>query len=335
MLSIDQLIRDYGDPQAEARSCRQDCALFDFSFVYRARASGRDAIRKIEQFQPRKVADMSVGQLRYSVKNDAGGRVRSDLTLWRLADEVFEIMSGCSTDIVELLSLQERGFKVDDLSETTAILALQGPNTMACLARHMDVGSIMTLPYFHFVEAEIGGVACVIGRLGYSGEQGVEILIEQTRKAWLWELLCEQAAPAGFAAIDILRIEAGFFLFTNECRILPTISELGLSRLLDDGGAKPEIRLTAFKSETQGEVDLTLWQPSSDLVRRPGFNEISVTSACYSPHFDQAIGLGFIPAEHDGSYISDPQNAFTNIEVFGPALIDSCKIRPRQSWRTE
>lgn len=332
MLSIERLIRDYGDPQAEARRCRQDCALFDFSFVYRARASGRDAIRKIEQFQSRKVADMSSGQLRYSVKTDSRGRVRSDLTLWRRADEVFEIMSGCSTDIVDLLSLQDRDFQVIDLSETTAIFALQGPNTMAHLARHMDVGSIMALSYFHFVESEIAGIPCVIGRLGYSGEQGVEILLEQTHKAWLWNLLYEQVAPAGFAAIDILRIEAGFFLFTNECRVFPTISELGLAGLLEDGEARPEIRLIAFKAETKREMDLTLWQPQDGLARRPEFNQITVTSSCYSPYFDRPIGLGFIPAEHDGNFVSDPHNSFINIEVCKPPMFDPRKIRPRQPW---
>lgn len=275
---------------------------------------------------------MSIGQLRYSVKTDSQGRVRSDLTLWRCADEVFEIMSGCSTDVVELLALQDTGFHVDDLSETTAILALQGPNTMTRLARHMDVGSIMALSYFHFSETEIAGIPCVIGRLGYSGEAGVEILLEQTHKAWLWDLLCEQVAPAGFAAIDILRIEAGFFLFTNECRVSPSISELGLSGQVDDTGTKSEIRFSAFKADTESAMDLTLWQPSGGLVRRPAFNEICVTSAYYSPHFDRAIGLGFVPAEHESDLISDPRNTFINIEVCTPPMFDPRKIRPLQSW---
>ena len=61
MLSLADLVRDYGDPQREAMRCGQDCALFDFSFVYRMRVSGRDAIHNIELFQPRIVRDMSIG----------------------------------------------------------------------------------------------------------------------------------------------------------------------------------------------------------------------------------------------------------------------------------
>ena len=334
MLSIEQLVRDYGDPQEEARRCRRDCALFDFSFVCRVRVRGRDAIRKIEQFQPRKVADMKVGQVRYSVKTDCSGRVRSDLTLWRCADSVFELMSGCRSDVVELVSLRGADFEVQDLSESTAILALQGPNTLTSLSRHMDVGSISELSYFHFVETGLAGIPCVVGRLGYSGEAGVEIIFAHEHKTRLWELLCEGVHPAGFAAIDILRIEAGFFLFTQECRVAPTISELGLAGLLADKGSKPEIRLVAFRADAASATNLTLWQPPPGPVGRPAANEISITSACYSPHFDGAIGLGFVPAGHSIGPVSDPGSNFMNIEICSPPMLDPRKTRPRGPWYT-
>jgi aminomethyltransferase len=169
VLSIADLVRDYGDPQREAMRCQQDCALFDFSFVYRARVSGGDVLHKIESFQPRIVGDMSKGQIRYSVKNDPQGRVRSDLTLWRFSDDVFEIMSGCEQDMVELRALQGEGFVVDDLSESTAILAVQGPNTLAQLAALTDVTALSELPYFRFTKAVICAIPCLVGRLGYSG----------------------------------------------------------------------------------------------------------------------------------------------------------------------
>jgi aminomethyltransferase len=105
VLSIDQLVRDYGDPYDVARICRRECALFDFSFVHRARVSGRNALREVESFQPREVRNMAIGQIRYSVKTDQQKRVRSDLTLWRVATDSFEIMSGFRDDILELLSL--------------------------------------------------------------------------------------------------------------------------------------------------------------------------------------------------------------------------------------
>jgi len=327
---MDQVIRDYGDPYQEAFRCRTDCALFDFSFVYRVRACGPNAIREIENFQPRKINDMRIGQIRFSVKTDPQGSVRSDLTLWRIAATAFEIMSGCRDDIVELLSLQNGGFKVDDLSEGNAIISIQGQNTLAILEQHTDVDVVKALPYFYFTEAKIGGVSCIVGRLGYSGEKGLEILLGESDKARLWEQLSERVAPAGFAAIDILRIEAGFFLFTNECRIKPSISELGLSDLLEAGAGKPEIRFTAFKAG--GDAAFSLWKPETRIVERPATGTISITSACYSPLFESIIGLGFVRQEPVQSKVSDPRNEFRDIELYSAPIFDPHKSRPRQAW---
>jgi aminomethyltransferase len=182
MLAIDDLVRDYGDPRGETRRCRQACALFDFSFVFRVRVSGRDAIRNIENFQPRILRDMTIGQIRYSVKSDALGRVRSDLTLRRFGEDVFEIMSRCREDIAELAALKSDGLILDDLSEAAAILALQGPDTLAQLAVFTDVTALRHLPWFNFTQVDICGISCLVGRLGYSGEAGFELLVEQSNK---------------------------------------------------------------------------------------------------------------------------------------------------------
>jgi glycine cleavage system aminomethyltransferase T len=330
---IADLVRDYGDPQAEALRCRQDCALFDFSFVYRVRVSGRDVIRRIEQFQPRVVSDMSIGQIRYSVRNDGQGRVRSDLTLWRFGEDVFEVMSGCKEDISDLRALAGKGFVVDDLSEATAILAVQGPNTLAQLARVMDVEPLRKLPYFAFARAEISAIPCLVGRLGYSGEAGFELLVEQSQKDRLWALLSRLFAPAGFAAIDILRIEAGFLLFTNECRVAPTISELGLSALFNHSIASPEIRLVAFRADTHNDPDLILWRSTVAADRRPDPGEIIVTSACFSPLFNSALGLGFVSCGLDCEPVIDPMKQFLDVKLCSLPPYDPHKSRPRRPWR--
>ena len=77
---------------------------------------------------------MSIGQIGYSVKPNAQGRVRSDLTLWRYSEDVFEIMSGCAEDLSDLRAQSGKQFDLQDLSETTAIISLQGPNTLTQLA---------------------------------------------------------------------------------------------------------------------------------------------------------------------------------------------------------
>jgi glycine cleavage system aminomethyltransferase T len=335
VLSLSDLVQDYGDPQAEAMCCRQNCALFDFSFVYRIRVSGRDSITRIEQFQPRTVSDMAIGQIRYSVKLNVQGRVRSDLTLWRYSEDVFEIMSGCAEDISDLCAQAGEEFNLLDLSESTAILSLQGPNTLTQLARFMDVTEISTLPYFHFARAKIGELSCLIGRLGYSGEAGFEILVDQSGRDWLWDLLSTRFPPAGFAAIDILRIEAGFFLFTNECRISPSISELGLSALLEDRMGSPEIKLVAFEGDCHHTPNATSWQPTSSEIRRPDSGEIMITSACFSPLFNRVIGLGFVKFGQASDAIIDPKFEFLDVKLCSLPPYDPHKTRPRKLWQAD
>ena len=335
MLSITDLVTDYGDPRGEAVHCRQHSALFDFSFVYRARVCGAEAIRNLEAFQPRRVRDMAIGQIRYSVRTDAQGRVRSDLTLWRFGEDVFEVMSGCAADIVELGARQGRDFRVNDLSETSAILALQGPETLARLATFADVTALRRLPYFHFGQIEVGGLTCLVGRLGYSGEAGFELILEQSHKDRLWQMLSARFRPAGFAAIDILRIEAGFVLFTNECRISPSIADLGLSALMQDAATVPTMKLVAFAGDFNGKSDPIIWQPGSSRIGRPGPGEIAVTSACFSPLFNRVMGLGFIACDHETATLIDPRREFDNIKLCSLPPYDPDKTRPRRTWRVD
>lgn len=274
---------------------------------------------------------MAIGQIRYSVKTDQQKRVRSDLTLWRVATDSFEIMSGFRDDILELLSLAGPGFEVDDLSQDTAIVAIQGHNALDKLARCMDTDSLRALPYFGFIDAQIDGMPCVIGRLGYSGEQGFEILIGQSSKARLWDMLAEEIAPAGLAAIDILRIEAGFFLFTNECRIQPSVAELGLSRLLGLANDQPEMRLTAFKADSDSHP--VLWRSKMSCLSRPAEAAITITSACYSPHLGCTIGLGFVAAGQVREPVVDPDNEFHSIELLAAPAYDPEKRIPRLPWK--
>jgi glycine cleavage system aminomethyltransferase T len=91
------LRRDYGDVHAEASSCRSAAALFDFSFMSRIRVEGRAAAELIGALTPRRIDDLPSGRIRYALRVAADGRVLSDLTIWRLGAETFEIFDGLVT----------------------------------------------------------------------------------------------------------------------------------------------------------------------------------------------------------------------------------------------
>ena len=95
------LTPDFGDPAGEAEACRTDSALFDFSFLERVRISGKRALDFVSTFAGRPLTQMRRNEIAYAVRVDVAGCALSDLTIWRIGDETFEIMSGRHQDIAD------------------------------------------------------------------------------------------------------------------------------------------------------------------------------------------------------------------------------------------
>ncbi len=327
-------IDDFGDAAAEARACRIDCALFDFSFLECARVKGIHARRVIEAYTGRSLAAMNIGKIHYALRVNPARTLDADLTVWRTAEESYEVMSGRRADIVDLLGRADSGVEVTDIGRDIAVFALQGPRALEVLSRLADTARIERLDYFSFSEATLRGVACRIGRLGYTGEAGFEIIAPRALMRDLWGALSAYARPAGFVAADMLRIEAGFVLFCNEFRLRVSPREVGLERFyrLVDLPA-PALTLISFRADADG---LRLpWQPSAALRRPTEPGEIAVTSACCSNAASGGIlGLGYVRADTAGDPgLHDPTGTFRMIRRTPLPFYDTAKRRPRVVWR--
>ena len=334
-LDIRTLPRDYGNVRAEARACRSAAALFDFSFMRRIIIRGPGAEALVQTLTPRPLADLTAGRIRYALHVDAGGHVLSDITVWRLDAETFEVFAGTADLFANLQAAARPATTVRDVSEETAILALQGPESLRALARLSSATVLGRLPYFAHAQASIAGVSCRIGRLGYTGERGFEIIVPQVARERLWRLLADEATPAGFAAADILRIEAGFALFTNEFVFPASPAELGLTRfaaaLQVPSAASPRpraIRLISFQA--QCDFDPVLWQPQKDAIFPPVPGTLLVTSACRSIVSGEVLGLGY--ACEDAPHLVDPSGSFRAIRQVALPFYDTGKRRPRGAW---
>ncbi len=90
------LVADYGDAEGEWRACREACALFDFSFVQRARVSGPGALAAFGAVAPRRLDDLAEGRIRYALSAGADGVLVSDLTIWNLGRGRYQVMSSFS-----------------------------------------------------------------------------------------------------------------------------------------------------------------------------------------------------------------------------------------------
>jgi aminomethyltransferase len=326
-------VDDYGNAAAEAGACRSSCALFDFSFLESARLEGSGARGVIEEFTGRSLEALPEGRVYYALRVGPSGESVADLTVWRTGTVSFEVMSGRREDIADLLTYSGCGVDVVDMTAERAVFAVQGPGSLDALRRLGDVGPIEELRYFNFGRATLVGVDCRIGRLGYTGEAGFEIIAERRYVGHLWQALSVYARPAGFIAADMLRIEAGFILFTNEFRLPVLPREAGLGKFSQSANMPaPEIALISFRADA--DHLRWPWQAPPELKRPAAPGEIAVTSACESIIAGGILGLGYVLAVTiPGADLHDPSGIFRNIRQVAMPFYDTAKRRPRASWR--
>ncbi|MGI9387047.1 MAG: hypothetical protein ACR2OX_06420 [Methyloligellaceae bacterium] len=338
MLDPTLLHLDFGDPQGEARTCRSACALFDFSFVGRAVITGSSALSLIAKLTPRSLDHLQPGGIAYCLHENAAGHLVSDLTVWNHGGGRFEVMSGRIEDLAKLYTLASSDAVVEDLTDQTAIFALQGPKSLMALSGLADIERISRLQYFHHLTTSVAGVDCVVGRLGYTGEAGFELILPVMARDHIWSNLSKRARPAGFLAIDILRLEAGFVLFANEFKCPVTAREAGLGHFSQSISCQERdaIDLICFTCETQPPE--MPFRPKPPFLLPKHQNDVVVTSACESPAAGRTLGLGYVldvSARPSDQPLVDTSGVFKSIRIAPRPFVDPGKRRPRLDWDTQ
>jgi aminomethyltransferase len=202
--------------EREYHAVRSAAALFDVSPLYKYLIRGRDAARLLDRIVTRDVMKCKVGQVLYTPWCDARGKVIDDGTVSRLEETTFRMTAADPT--MRWLHLNAAGLDVaiEDVSEKTAALSLQGPNARAIL--ELASGQELAgLRYFRLTSGKIHGVPVTISRTGYTGDLGFEIWADAARSLAIWDALIEVGTPygitpAGMLALDLARNEAGLLL---------------------------------------------------------------------------------------------------------------------------
>jgi glycine cleavage system aminomethyltransferase T len=332
-LEHSNLKNDFGDPAGEARACREDSALFDFTFLDCARVQGPGARSAIEAYIQRPLDTLAQGAIAYAVRTDSSGTALADLTVWRISEDSFEVMSGRREDLTALMASASAQVETTNVGDVRAVFAVQGPGALDTLRRLGKFDTIASLSYFHFTRAELAGAHCTIGRLGYTGEAGFEIILPRSEAPRIWRELSRYSRPAGFIAADTLRIEAGFVLFTNEFRIPVSPAEAGLQQFHSARtAAKSALKLVSFLAEADRLSLPWKGQGSLDRPQKPGI--IAITSACNSVVANRVLGLGYVAVSTaDKATLHDPSGQFREIRPSPLPFYDPLKRRPRLSWR--
>jgi glycine cleavage system aminomethyltransferase T len=293
---------------------------------------GERASNLIESFAGRSFSSLAQRKIFYALRVSPMGEVINDLTVWRIGETTFEIMSGCRQDVTDLLQCGSPGINVTEMAPERATFAVQGPRALDALSQLGDINPIEHLEYFSFESARLADIPCRVGRLGYTGEAGFEIIVEREYANKLWQELSVRVRPAGFVAADSLRIEAGFVLFTNEFRLPVSPQEAGLSKFNRPANSfEPRIKLVSFRADTD-QLSWP-WQPLDQPQRPVAPGTITVTSACESVVAGGILGLGYVPIEGAAETILlDPTGIFRNIRLTPLPFYDTAKRRPRAFW---
>jgi aminomethyltransferase len=194
----------------EYHAIRSSAALFDISPLYKYHVRGRDAARLLDRVVTRDIQKLQIGQVYYTGWCDAAGKMLDDGTVARLDEQTFRMTSADPN----LRWLQDNALGLDvaieDVSDSTGALALQGPASRAILAG-------IELKYFRLAQTTLRGIPVTVSRTGYTGDLGFEVWAERKNALALWDALIESGTPygitpAGMLALDIARIEAGLML---------------------------------------------------------------------------------------------------------------------------
>ena len=230
----------------EYNAIRNAAALIDISPLCKYVVAGRDAARLLDRVITRDVLTMAVGRVFYTPWCDEDGFVIDDGTVSRLEESKFRLTAAEPT--LRWLTQNARGFDVavEDLSERTAALALQGPRAAAVL-RACASADVDRLEYFRVTSGTIAGAAVDISRTGYTGDLGYEVWVDAHAALRVWDALVAAGEafdikPAGMLALDVARLEAGLLLadvdyvgsrkgLISDQKYTPY--EMGLGRLVD------------------------------------------------------------------------------------------------------
>jgi aminomethyltransferase len=230
----------------EYNAIRNACALIDISPLYKYRLSGPDAVRLVNRVITRDASRMTVGQVYYTPWCDEDGKVIDDGTVTRLSDHAFRWTAADPNLRWFTENASGLNVRIEDISESVAALALQGP-TSAQLLRQICDADLSKLNYFRAASAHIAGIPVDVSRTGYTGDLGYEIWMPWDQALEVWDAIASAGQafdlhPTGMLALDIARIEAGLLLidvdFHSSRKALIEAQkyspfELGLGRLVE------------------------------------------------------------------------------------------------------
>jgi aminomethyltransferase len=322
----------YAGIREEHEAVRTTAGVFDVSHMGEIETQGPDAEHFLQRILSNDVTKIPEHGAQYSVLCNEDGGVLDDLFTYRLAQDRFLTVTNAANHEKDLAWFQRHAsqydVKVTDALHTYSMLAVQGPEARKAVA---EISDLDLPPRMRTATRTVAGVENVlVAGTGYTGEDGVELLIPAAGATRVWDAL-EGVTPAGLGARDTLRLEVCFHLYGNDLMESRGPIEAGLGWCCKEDtnfiGADA-VRATRTNGPTEKLVPFVLTGPGIARQGNPVLGGGEVTSGTLSPSLGVGIGMAYLPADK-----AQPGTQF-EIDVRGKTRPAEVKTKPLYTKET-
>jgi len=287
-----------------------EAGVFDITHMGQVRLVGPDALAFLQYVTTNDVSKLVDGQVQYSALLNEQGTFIDDITTYRINEHHYYLCINAANRHKDVAHLKEQAARFDvhvhDESDDTTLLALQGAKAQAALQTLVDV-DLELIGYYKFAEVSMEGLAGIISRTGYTGEDGFEIYVPNSIAVDVWCALLDQGAkPIGLAARDMLRSEMGYALYGHEISdaVTPVEAKLMWITKLDKGDFIGKAAVEARKAEGAKQALIAIKLTERGIPREhytvlvDGVVSGQVTSGLHSPLAGGGVALAYVKPEH-------------------------------------
>lgn len=310
----------YSSIVAEHQACRSSAALFDVSHMGRLRFDGEGSELLLDHLLTRRVSDMPIGAVRYGLVCNADGGVLDDVLVSHLetpSQQRFHLMVVNASNrhkILNWLTPHLSDFPkvtVSDRTELTAMIAIQGPRVMEVCKRLFRFDP-SRLKYYRATITDQFAKPVIVSRTGYTGEDGLELIVRAEEATRVWENLLLAGRDQGFIAAglgarDSLRLEAGMPLYGHELdeSVDPLSAGLAFACNLEGRSFIGDAALREIATNGPARARIGLL-PEGKRPAREGSAVLDaarqvigvVTSGSHSPTLGRPIAMAYVKSDH-------------------------------------
>ena len=296
----------------EHLTVRSNVGIFDLSHMGEIELRGPNSLSLIQKLITNDAAKLVDGQVLYTPMCTEAGGIVDDLLVYRFSTDRYMLVVNASNiekGLKWIHAHSETGIEIENRSDETALVALQGQSAPRCLQPLTDV-DLTALGYYRFMEGEVAGIPTIISRTGYTGEIGFELYVEAKHSEDLWAAVygatdAIDGKPIGLGARDTLRLEARLCLYGNDIDEMTTPLEAGLRWTVAFDKADFIGREALVRQDSEGikrrlvgfqMLDRSIARTDHDVYHKDR-HVGEVTSGAPAPSLKYNIGLTYLPIE--------------------------------------